>query len=161
VSRVETSHPRVVVIGVGNPYRSDDGVGPEVVRRVDAAAPRWVEVLEHDGEPAGLLDAWDEADLAVVVDAVSSPGVSPGHLHRAEMTGANDLTSSWAVSSHGISPGVAIELAGALGRLPRRLVLYGIQGKTFAPGLGLSTEVEASVERVVDRILKEVAANVP
>jgi hydrogenase maturation protease len=150
-----------VVIGVGNPYRSDDGVGPEVVRRVGAAAPRWVEVVEHDGEPAGLLDAWEKADTAVVVDAVFSPGTRPGHVYRAELTGANDMTFSPAVSSHGIGPGDAVELARALGRLPRRLVLYGIRGQNFAPGLGLSAGVEASIDGLVNRILMEVGADVP
>jgi hydrogenase maturation protease len=150
-----------VVIGVGNVYRGDDGVGPEVVRRLGATAPRWVEVVEHDGEPAGLLDAWDGADLAVVVDAVTSPDVGPGYLHRVELTADSYATPTRAVSSHGLGPGGAVELACVLGRLPRRLVLYGIEGKNFAPGLGLSSEVEASVNGLVDRILEEVAADVP
>jgi hydrogenase maturation protease len=153
-------HPRVVVVGVGNPYRGDDGAGPEVARRVRAATPGWVGVVEHDGEPAGLLDAWAEADLAVVIDAVFSPGVRPGYIHRVEVTGASDLTSTRAVSSHGIGAGDAVELARALGRLPRRLVLYGIQGKSSAPGPGLSPEVEASVHALVDCIVKEVTADV-
>jgi hydrogenase maturation protease len=125
------------------------------------AAPRWVEVVERDGEPAGLLDAWEAADLAVVVDAVSAPGLSPGQFLRAEVTGPDAPTPSRAVSSHGIGPGDAVELARALGRLPRRLVLYGIQGKSFSPGLALSPEVEVSVDRLVDRILNEVNASVP
>jgi hydrogenase maturation protease len=153
--------PKVVVIGVGNPYRGDDGAGPEAARRVRAAAPGWVEVMEHDGEPAGLLDAWDAADLAIVVDAVCSSGVDPGYVHRVEIAGSCHRGSPRTVSSHGIDPGDVVELARALGRLPRRLVLYGIEGANFAPGFGLSTEVEASVNGLVDRVLDEVAAGVP
>jgi hydrogenase maturation protease len=160
VSSLECIHPRVVVVGVGNPYRSDDGVGPEVARQVRAESPGWVEVVEHDGEPAGLLDVWAEADLAVVIDAVFAPGIDPGHVHRAEIVEASDLTSTRAVSSHGIGPGDAVELARALGRLPRRLVLYGIQGKSSAPGLGLSPEVEASVNAVAGCIVKEPTSDV-
>jgi hydrogenase maturation protease len=161
MSCVDVLPHKVVVIGVGNPYRGDDGVGPEAARRVRAAAPGWVEVMEHDGEPAGLLDAWDAADLAIVVDAVRSSGVDPGHVHRVEITESRYPASTPTVSSHGIDPGDVVELARALGRLPRRLVLYGIEGANFAPGLGLSTEVGASVNGLVTRVLNEVAADVP
>jgi hydrogenase maturation protease len=116
--------------------------------------------MEHDGEPAGLLDAWDAADLAIVVDAVCSSEVDPGHVHRVEITGSHHRVSTRTVSSHGIDAGDVVELARALGRLPRRLILYGIEGANFAPGLGLSTEVEASVNGLVGRVLHEVAADV-
>jgi hydrogenase maturation protease len=49
-----------------------------------------------------------------------------------------------------------VELARVLERLPGRLVLYGIEGKTFTPGLGLSPEVEASIAVLAERILGEV-----
>jgi len=42
----------------------------------------------------------------------------------------------------------------ALGRLPS-LIVYGIEGKSFASGDALSLEVEAAVEEVVDRVLEE------
>jgi hydrogenase maturation protease len=147
-----------IVIGIGNPFRSDDGAGPEVARRVRARAPVWVEVVEHDGEPAGLLDLWEDADLAVVVDAVRSCKGDPELFHRIEVdTDANDLASLPAVSSHGIGPGDAVELARALDRMPERLVLYGIEGTNFSPGLGLSPEIEVAVAAVADRVLKEVS----
>jgi hydrogenase maturation protease len=148
--------PSVVVVGVGNPYRHDDGAGPEVARRLLASMPVWVEVVEHDGEPTGLIDAWDDADLAIVVDAVRSHQASPGAIHRVEVDARIDLHGVPGVSSHGASPGEAVELARALGRLPRRLVLYGIEARTFSPGLGLTPEVEASVAVLADRIRDEV-----
>ncbi|HET9076592.1 MAG TPA: hydrogenase maturation protease [Acidimicrobiales bacterium] len=165
---------RRVVIGIGNPYRGDDGAGPEAARRVRAGTPASVEVVEHDGEPAGLLDLWDNAEIAIVVDAVRSDGVrsdgvrsdgvrSDGRdprlrFHRLELDAdAGDSPVPSAVSSHGVGPGDAVELARVLGRLPRRLVLYGIEGVNFEPGLGLSPEVEAATSVVADRIVKEVS----
>jgi hydrogenase maturation protease len=146
------------VIGVGNPYHGDDGAGPEVAKRVRVRAPGWVEVVEHDGEPAGLLDLWEGANLAVVVDAVRSSAMSPGRLHRVEIDAhAGDLPARPAVSSHATGPGDAVELARALDRLPERLVLYGIEGTNFSPGLGCSSELEASITAVVDRIVEEVS----
>lgn len=147
---------KTVVIGVGNPYRGDDGAGPEVAGRLRASAPPGVEVLEYDGDPAGLLDLWDGADLAVVIDAVRSPRGTAGDLHRIEVNADTAMVPAAAVSSHGIGPGQAVELARALGRLPRRLVLYGVEGCRFSPGRQLSSEVEAAIPMAVDRIAAEV-----
>lgn len=148
---------RMVVIGVGNPYRGDDGAGPEIAKRVRQRAPAWVDVFEHDGEPAGLLDLWEGATLAVVVDAVRS-GRSPGWLHRIEIgTNPVDIPARPSVSSHGTGPGVAVELARVLDRMPRRLVIYGIEGTTFSPRLGLSPELESSIDALADRIVNEIS----
>jgi hydrogenase maturation protease len=149
------STPRAVVIGVGNVYRGDDGAGPEVARRVRALAPGWVEVWEHDGGAPDLLDLWEGADLAVVVDAVSSAELAPGHIHRLEVSGSSGVEPSPSVSSHSSSPGEAIELARALDRLPPRLLLYGIGARSFSFGLGLSPEVEAAITDVTERVVQE------
>src|SRR3972149_5844328 len=69
--------PRVLVIGVGNPYRRDDAAGRETVRRLRDRAPHVIATLEHDGEGTSLMEAWQGADLVIVVDAVSS-GAAPG-----------------------------------------------------------------------------------
>ena len=58
----------LLVVGVGNAWRSDDGAGPAVARAL-GDDPR---VLVHEGEPIGLIEAWAGADEVVVVDAVSS-----------------------------------------------------------------------------------------
>ena len=147
-----------IVVGIGNPFRSDDGAGPEVARRVRARAPEGVQVVEHDGEPAGLLDLWEDAQLAVVVDAVRLSTLAGGPFHRIEIgAGAGDLPSLPSVSTHGVGPGDAVDLARALARMPERLVLYGIEGSNFSPGVGYSPEVEAAISAVCDRILEEVS----
>jgi hydrogenase maturation protease len=118
-----------------------------------------VEVVEHNGEPAGLLDLWEGAHLAIVVDAVRPSGDGPGGFHRVEVevdAGLPRLGAARAVSSHGVGPGDVVELARALNRLPERLVLYGIEGTDFSPGIGCSPELEPSLVAVADRILEEV-----
>ena len=70
----------VVVVGVGNAYRRDDGVGLEVAERMRGRAPG-VEAVAVEQEPSRLLDAWAGAELAIVVDAVSSSD-EPGTVHR-------------------------------------------------------------------------------
>ena len=58
-------------------------------------------------------------------------------------------------STHAFGLAEAVELARALGRLPPRLIVYGIEGKSFEAGVGLSPEVGAAVQEVVERVLGE------
>jgi len=173
-----TATRRVVIVGVGNAWRRDDGAGPAVAtavrghlgrsRRsgpdggpVDGHGHR-IEVIDLDGETARLIDAWDGAELAVVVDAVRT-GRTPGELHRLDAasdeagglrwtSGCAGATRSVAdiadpsSSSHGLGVAQAVELARVLGRLPRRLVLVGVEGVDFGPGDALTAAVADAVE---------------
>lgn len=145
------------VIGVGNPFRGDDGAGIEVVRRM--SVPPGVEVLEHDGEPAGLLDAWQDADLAYVVDAVRADDEA-GSIHRIEITaGAQVAREPRRDSSHALGLGDAVALARALDRLPGKLVLIGITGRAFETGGSLTPEVDRAVDHVARSLAQEVASS--
>jgi hydrogenase maturation protease len=143
------------VIGVGNPYRRDDGAGPEVAARVAATLHPdhhpGVRVCEHDGEPAGLLDLWDGAEIAVVVDSVRT-GAPAGTVHRIALDGTAPATSGG--STHGLGLGDAVELAGALGRLPPKLVVYGIEAGDTGDGLALSDAVAEAAGQVAADIVR-------
>ncbi|MGZ8687096.1 MAG: hydrogenase maturation protease, partial [Gaiellaceae bacterium] len=73
----------VVVVGVGNAYRGDDGAGLDVAQRLRERVPGGVRVHICEQEPSRLLDAWEGADVAFVVDAVAS-GAAAGTVHRFE-----------------------------------------------------------------------------
>jgi hydrogenase maturation protease len=158
-----------VVVGIGNPFRRDDGVGAVVADRVRQARPPGVRVVELDGEPARLVDAWAGAPVAIVIDAMRS-GAAPGTLRRAELatTGCRDdrtgVSGSAApvrpASTHACSLGDAVDLGRALDRVPARLVLYTVEGRDFADGPGLSEPVAAVVPDVVARVVADATAPV-
>jgi hydrogenase maturation protease len=143
---------RVVVVGVGNPFRHDDGVGPAVVERLRARRdqPPGVTLAVTDGEPTRLIDLWDGADLAVVVDAVHADPAQPGRVH--EFVLGEVPAEAGAASSHGVAVGTVVELAVALGRMPRRLVVLAVEGGDFTVGAGLTPPVVRAVDDVVRRI---------
>lgn len=148
-----------LVVGLGSPDRGDDAVGAAVVRAVDALGLPGVQVIEHE-DPTGLIDLWDGRDLAVVVDAVVSGGV-PGALHvLATGADAAPMTeSSWASTgrggTHAFGIAAAIELARALRRLPRRLVVVGVEAGGFEYGAPLTPPVSAAVRDAVAQVLAE------
>src|SRR6476619_6147364 len=63
------ARPRVILIGVGNAWRGDDGAGLAVARRVRELAPAGVDVREVEGDATTLLEAWVGAEHVAVVDA--------------------------------------------------------------------------------------------
>ena len=53
--------PARVVIGIGNPYRRDDGVGPALIEALETTGLPGVRLVAADGEPAALIDASQDA----------------------------------------------------------------------------------------------------
>ena len=90
----------------------------------------------------------------VIVDAMSS-GAMPGTVERFDATDGPMPSRRLGASTHTFSVAEAVELGRALGRLPERVVVIGIEGKCFDPGAGLSPEVERGLDQVVDRVLRE------
>ena len=146
--------PRTLVIGIGNVFRCDDGVGLIVAQRVREKVSPAVKVLEASGEGAALMEAWKDTDSVILIDAVHS-GAKPGTIHRLDAHTQPIPSKYFHYSTHAFSVAEAMELARALDQLPPRLVIYGIEGKTFEAGEKLSPEVGQAVDRVVKLILKE------
>ncbi|MBX6748338.1 MAG: hydrogenase maturation protease [Micromonosporaceae bacterium] len=145
---------RIRVIGVGNPYRRDDGAGPAVIAGLRHRCPPTVKLAECDGEPTRLIDLWDGADLAVVVDAVRS-GAPPGTIHRRSLRHPS-FGRAGCAASHAVDLGDAVALAAALDRLPTRMLLYLVEADNTSTGVGLTPAVEVAVAELVDEIAEEV-----
>ncbi len=144
-----------LVIGLGNEHRGDDAFGIAVARRLRRRLAGIGTVLERDSEGTELLELWTGYDRVWVVDAVRAGG-SPGTVYRIEV-GAEALPTPLAVaSSHGVSLGQAVALGQVLHRLPRHLVVHGVEPATFAIGGDLSAPVADALEPVARRIEEEV-----
>ena len=145
----------VLVIGVGNEYRGDDGVGAFVARAVAQSSLPDVVVQMASGEGAALIEAWQGYTHVILIDATCSRQ-TPGLVHRFEA--ADHTLPVWCFrhSTHEFSLGEAVELARVLGQLPTRLTVYGIEGRAFDAGRHLSTEVKAAALDVVQQIRSEI-----
>lgn len=143
--------PAAIVAGIGNMYRGDDGVGPVVAARLAPHMPSRVRLLAGMDDPLELIDAWDGADLAIVVDAVVS-GAEAGTIHELDATTALPAMFS-RLSTHVFSVAQVIELGRLLGRMPNRLIVIGIEATDMTQGrLELTPAVAAAVDHVVARV---------
>ncbi|MCI4372038.1 MAG: hydrogenase maturation protease [Thermoplasmata archaeon] len=150
------SHPpRPLVIGVGNLHRHDDALGLEVAEQVKERLGDRVRVVPFDGESTGLLDLWVGVGSVVIVDAIRSHG-APGQLHRFEGDLTPLLVESATTSTHGLTVGEAWRLGRSLDQLPDRLVVFGVEGEDFSPGIGLSPAVARSLSSLTGAVVAEV-----
>lgn len=145
----------VLVIGIGNPFRSDDRAGLEVARRIKRSTNDCFDVLEFASNPMALLDTWKGYDEVLLVDAVSSNS-KPGTFQIINAVEQKISASLFNTSTHNMSVAEAIELARNLGRLPKQLLVYGIEGKNFQFGETLSPYMNGVIEDVVCHILSRI-----
>ncbi len=147
---------RVLIIGIGNAYRSDDGAGLAAAAELIRLRLPGADILQACGDGASLIEAWHGRKHVVLVDATSS-GAAPGTIHRIE-TSTEALPASFSHhSTHSVNLAEAVELARVLNRLPERLTVLGIEGQDFRSGTDLSAAVHSAVDEVVRLICEELA----
>ncbi len=143
-----------VVVGLGNPYRHDDGVGVAAAAALDDLELPHVRAVTGVADPMALLEAWSGAALAIVIDAaVTSPSV-PGRVRRCTLA---ELGASGGLSSHGVDVGRTHALGQALGRVPDAVVVLTVEVADVGHGAGLTPRVAAAVPDVVEMALAEIS----
>jgi len=138
-SATERELKPVLVIGYGNPGRRDDGLGPELARRLEVAAPEGV-TMDADYQLM-IEDAADVAGHEVTVFADASVSCPEPFRFRAV-----EPREDASFSTHSVSPEAVAHLAGkCFGRRPRAFVLE-IRGYDFDGfGEGLSPRAEQNL----------------
>lgn len=150
---------RAVLIGVGNQFRRDDGIGPAVAAVIGELDLPGVSVMISDGEPSWLLDAWSGARLAVVVDAIRLDAGVAGQIQRHCVTDDRQAASGWTsagpASTHGLGIAEAFALARALELMPEQLVVFTVEVADIGYGERMSQPVTASLPELTRLVLAE------
>jgi hydrogenase maturation protease len=101
-------------------------------------------------EPAAILEMPASAHV-ILVDTVVT-GSAPGTIHTWEASARPLTHAPFRGSTHSLGVADTIELTSALGRLPKRVTIYGIEGVRFEPGAAPLPAVAVAVDQLV-RIL--------
>lgn len=149
---------RVLVVGVGNILLKDEGVGVRVVEHLRAtyALPELVSCVDGGTAGPALTSLFSAFDKVIIVDAVmygNVPGtlyrifakelsVSPPVMATAHQIGIRDILALAAIESGGHSP---------------ETVIIGVEPQEVAPGLELTSLVEATVPRIAELVVEELA----
>lgn len=145
---------RIQLIGVGSPF-GDDRLGwlaaealqcSSLVKTVEPGR-MVISILDRPG--ATLLAHWQNANDVILIDAVHS-GAAPGTLHC--LTAADLVSDGLPASSHGFGIACALELGSALGNIPGRVLLYGIEIDPAHVDQSLSPAVLSALPELIRRI---------
>ena len=153
--------PQVTIIGVGNPFRGDDAVGPLVAQRLidHFRDDTRVRVCDLDGEPVRIIQAWEGSHRVLVVDAVRS-GAPVGTIHRYTADGVRGIGAlageAMVASGHALGLGDAVDLAAALGQMPPHLEVRAVEGVCFELGEAMSAPVGVACDDIVIEIIDQV-----
>ncbi len=158
---------RVLIAGMGNVLRHDDGLGVEIARRLAERGtwPTTVRVIEIGTGGIHLVqELMDGYDLLIVVDAVER-GSEPGTVHVLEAevpdleTWDEDRRNDFLADMHYTTPTRAMILAKALGILPPRTLIVGCQPEDARSlGIGLSEPVEHGIHAAIREIQELVSS---
>jgi len=146
----------VLVLGLGNPLRGDDGIGPAVIAALrQVELPSKVELLDGGTAGLSLLSAIAGRQRLLVVDAadMGRPAgtvlcLRPGEvsLERVEAP----------ISPHQLGLVETLDLAGQLGLAPHMVQIFAVQPGQIGWGQELSPEVQACLPQIVADVLVEI-----
>jgi hydrogenase maturation protease len=145
----------ILVLGIGNVLMMDDSVG---VRAVEELEHRYsftegVELMDGGTSGIELLSSIQDRDYLIIIDAIKS-GCDPGTVVRVE---GEDVPARFMtrISPHQLGLSDVLAAATISDRLPKNMVLFGVEPKTIEPGLGLSDEVKTSFSKLVRAVKEE------
>jgi len=152
----ERPRPRTLIVGVGNPILSDDGVGIHVARELRDLGLEGVDVEELPASGLELLDMVLGYDRVVIVDAIVTDKGRPGEFHVLE-------ENAFERTVHGSTPhGINIATALAMGRkivpekMPKEVFFVAIEAKDIVNvSESMTPAVAAAIPSIVDRIVSE------
>lgn len=133
-----------LILGIGNPILTDDGVGIKIARKLKEGNAR-LKVIETSEAGIALLDLIVDYNKLIIIDSIKIEKGKPGDLYKLEL---EDLKPSKDFSSsHGIGIATAFGLGQRLGyRMPKFVSIYAVNIKDN------STFGEECTEEVKERI---------
>ena len=151
------SRARFLVLGLGNELFTDEGLGVEAARRVDALGLDDVEVVDGGTLGIGLLPEIDDRHGVLILDAVVAAGTVPGELVSLDR---EDLMRSHLLlySAHQIGVQEALAAIDLAGRAPERVGGIGMVPFSLETGYGLTAEAQDRLPQLVSAALDVLAA---
>lgn len=119
---------KTLVLGMGNPILSDDGVGFYVAEKLKSRLAQKADITVMETSQAGmsLLDLLIGFDRAIIIDAIQTVGGEAGQVHVLTLEGL--VTTRRTALEHGMSFANIVEFGKMLGMaVPPEIVIFAIE----------------------------------
>ncbi len=145
-----------LILGLGNPLRGDDGIGPSVVEELaDRDLPEEVTLIDGGTGGLDLLRLLERWRRVVIIDA-ADVGRGPGEYVRFTPDEVRLVGVSASLSLHHAGLSEVLTLADALDLHLPEMVIFGVQPTEIGWKEGLSPAVEAALPTLADAVLEEI-----
>jgi hydrogenase maturation protease len=148
---------KIAIVGVGNLLLGDEGFGVHVINKLkDCRLPENVKVYECGTGALSLLNVLEGFEKAIILDAVKLGG-KPGTVYSFKLD-EDELNDGLMkiLSLHELNFAIAIKIGKKAYKLPKEIIVIGVEPKAIKPSLHLTSEVKKSVSKVIHLILKEI-----
>jgi len=146
----------IVVVGLGNPLMSDDGVGIRIIHSLSQRKNEFPHVEFRDIGAAvhGVIHAIAHRRTAILVDCAFM-GEPPGTIRRFETGDVVSKHMKHPTDLHGADLFDIIALSRRLGECPPDVVIFAVEPVNVSPGHSLSPELENRLEEYTLMIATE------
>jgi len=144
---------KILIIGIGNLLRRDEGIGVHVIERMEALElPDHVELLDIGTSTMDLISYLEGVRKLGVIDAMKAGGI-PGTIYKCR---PEDLlpAEDGPISLHEIGLIETLDMAKKKG-LEMDTVIFGVEPKVLDWGMELSDEVKSKIPAIIEAVLKE------
>jgi hydrogenase maturation protease len=144
---------RIVILGVGNLLKGDDGVGVRVIEALERGGtlPPGVELVDGGTGGPTLMTEFAGAAALIIVDA-GELGAAPGTVREFGLDDVAATNTPRPFSLHDVGVMGMIDLARQVGELPAAVRFVVVQPERFDTGDRLSAAVAGAVERAAEAV---------
>ena len=154
--------PKTLILGLGNPILSDDGVGFRVAEELKGRLDEQdVTVLETSMSGLSLLDLLAGYDRSIIVDAIQTAGGKAGQIYR--LTPDMFDATQHAASPHDVNFATALGFGKRLGlTLPRDIIIFAVEATDLSTiSEECTPEVRRAIPVCVEMIVRELNSRLP
>ncbi len=146
------------IIGIGNPLRRDDGIGLLLLYYLQQnikVISRTIDFIDGGTSGMNLLHILENYDRIYLLDAVDFKG-KPGELKKFTIDEVKNQKLSFSLSTHEPDFLSVIMFLKELNKVPKNILIFGIQPKDISYGRELSKELQSNLPGLQKQILKEI-----
>jgi hydrogenase maturation protease len=145
----------MLIMGIGNPILTDDGVSLMIAHGLKDKRPD-LEIIETMETGIGILDMIVGYEKLVVIDSIKTGKDRPGSLYRLDKISVGD--SLKLSCAHAVDITSAIRMGRMFGyAIPKKIAIYAVEiedNTTF--GEGCTSAVSDRVLLIIEEILKDI-----
>lgn len=148
---------KILIYGIGNPYRCDDAAGIKVAQQLSGKINRSnIHIKWGSIDGVAILDEIVGYDWVIFVDSVKTEKAQPGTICKIDPL---SFSNTHSFSSHGINFAAALEFGKKFKlKMPKRTDIYAIgiaDNDTFSEDC--TPKVAAAITELVDAIVEELS----